>query len=228
MTHPAVEAAQHRRRGITTQHRRCKCQRLHCHGTAGRRCGKPLPVPRGTSVKICAECREKKRRDVDAAWRRSQRRAKDLTLGRTRKCAFQGEGCLLTFKRKHPREKNCDVCKEPARKARQAAHNAARYRADPKTFNRKQREARETLRKQAVFGKIFEELKNKRVSQRLIVMLKLLDPTLTKADLRKFGGKEADLSDRQMTRIFDQINAWLREFSRVRRVKTPGPTKPVN
>jgi len=144
------------------------------------------------------------------------------------KCAFRGEGCLRTFKRKHPRENNCDVCKNPARKTRQAAHNAARYRADPKTFNRRQREARETLREQAVFGKIFEKLKSKPVSWRLIVMLKLLDPALTKAQLRKFGGEEANLSDRQMTRILDQINAWLREFSPARRVKTPGPPKPVN
>jgi hypothetical protein len=165
-----------------------------------------------------------------------------------------GPNCIGMFKPKTGGQIFCDNCRPLAVNKRQSAAAAVHYRADKVQFviggdpeacarhkrrlergkksaaayHERQRAELAALRKQAVFGKIFEKLKNKPVSWRLIVMLKLLDPALTKADLRKFGGEEANLSGRQMTRILDQIKAWMREFSPTPRAKTPRPEKPVN
>ena len=73
--------------------------------------------------------------------------------------------------------------------------------------NLRREAARDRFKDLFGIARVFEELKHMSLASRLIVCLALFDPTLTKPQIKQIAGKEADLSERQMTRL----GKWLRE-----------------
>jgi len=69
--------------------------------------------------------------------------------GISRECEFKGEGCLGEFKSTSPKQKYCGACQLAARRARQLAHQLAKYAADPKAAAEKAKQNRWKRRKAA-------------------------------------------------------------------------------
>lgn len=164
--------------------------------------------------------RDQRRKAAEAAGRRYRE------MGAMRLCAYRdregapGKGCLGEFLPKSGIQIHCENCRRLARNDRNRVNKLAAYRADKaangERYEQHLKRGRKSSanfhsrqRKQAAVGRIFEELKSRPVSWRLIVPLVVLDPSLTRAGIRKLVGTEGDLTPRQMTRLGAKIREWL-------------------
>lgn len=217
-------------KGMTMKPGVCSCGRRNCHNTTTK-CGKELPVPRGSHSTLCAECASNHVRQNAAKNARRYRAKNHETYRAYRRRYEQSEE--RKKKKKESRKPPSDETRKKDRERYHAnlAKNRRRRRASyykhrlKRMAETRARYARQ--RELAPLGKILEKLKGKPVSWRLLIPLVLLDPTLTKAKAQQLAGPEAKMTARQMTRLGDTLREWLPSWPGFA-AKIPGMPKPRN